>query len=173
VSKFLSYVLRHHPEDVGLTLDAAGWVDVDELLAALAARGRPLDREALERLVEHGTDKKRLELRDGRIRAAQGHTVPVDLRLDPVEPPEVLYHGTVERFLAGILHEGLRPQSRHHVHLSPDVATATAVGSRRGKPVILAVDAAAMYAAGFTFYRAANGVWLTDAVPPRWLSRAP
>jgi putative RNA 2'-phosphotransferase len=174
-------VLRHHPEKIGLVLDGAGWVDIDVLLAALARHGRPCDLATLARLVEHGTEegppagthrpqrKKRLELKDGRIRAAQGHSIPVDLALDPAEPPATLYHGTAERFLDRIFVEGLTPQARHHVHLSPDVPTATAVGSRRGKPVILAVDAARMHAAGLTFYRAANGVWLTDTVPPGYL----
>jgi putative RNA 2'-phosphotransferase len=164
-------VLRHHPEEIGVTLDSAGWIDVHELLAALRKSGRHVDRATLERLVEEGTDKKRLELKDGRIRAAQGHSIPVDLALEPAEPPATLYHGTVERVLDRIFADGLTPQARHHVHLSQDVPTATAVGTRRGKAVILTVDAAGMHAAGLVFYRAANGVWLTDAVPPAYLRR--
>jgi putative RNA 2'-phosphotransferase len=168
-SKHLAYVLRHHPESIGITLDPAGWVDVDTLLAALRGHGRPLDRATLERIVA-GTDKQRYELRDGRIRAAQGHSVPVDLGLAPVSPPSVLFHGTVARNLPGIRVDGLRPGQRQQVHLSPDEATARTVGGRRGDPVVLRVDAAGMHAAGFRFYQAANGVWLTDHVPPNWIT---
>ena len=142
---------------------------MDTLLAALHARGRPLDRATLERIVA-GTDKQRYELRAGRIRAAQGHSVPVELGLEPVSPPAVLFHGTVARNLPGIRATGLRPGQRHQVHLSPDEATARSVGGRRGEPVVLRVDAAGMHAAGFLFYRAANGVWLTDRVPPDWIT---
>jgi putative RNA 2'-phosphotransferase len=170
LSRFLSYVLRHRPEAIGIALDGAGWVEVDTLLAALAAHGRPVDRDTLDRLVA-GTDKQRLELDGARIRAAQGHSVPVELRLPPVPPPAVLYHGTVARFLPGILATGLYPRSRHHVHLSADIGTARAVGARRGDPVVLRIDAAGMHRDGHAFYRAANGVWLTAHVPPRWISR--
>jgi putative RNA 2'-phosphotransferase len=167
-SRFLSYVLRHHPDAVGLTLDRGGWVSVDSLLAALAAHDRPITRETLDALVA-GTDKVRLERDGDRIRAAQGHTVPVDLELSPAIPPDALYHGTVARFLPAILADGLHPRGRHHVHLSPDAATATAVGARRGSPVVLVIDAVEMHHNGHTFFRAANGVWLTDHVPPRWI----
>lgn len=171
-SKFLSYVLRHRPDRIGITLDDAGWVPVDTLLAALAVHGRPLDRARVDRIVA-GTDKKRLELRGGRIRAAQGHSVPVDLQLEPLTPPEVLFHGTVERFLAQILVQGLRPQGRTHVHLSADVGTARTVGARRGRPVVLIIAAGRMHAAGHAFVRAANGVWLTEEVPAQYLTRSP
>ena len=170
VSRFLAYVLRHRPDAIGIELDGGGWVGVEELLAALSRHGRPLPRARLERVVAE-SDKRRYELADGRIRAAQGHSVAVDLGLAASEPPPVLYHGTVERFLGRILAEGLRPGSRTHVHLSPDTATARTVGARRGEPVVLAVDAAGMHAAGHRFFRAANGVWLTAAVPPGWISR--
>jgi len=166
--RFLTYVLRHHPEAIGVDLDSGGWVGVEALLAALARHGRPMDRTALDRIVA-GDDKRRFELRDGRIRAAQGHSVPVDLRLLAVEPPSELYHGTVERFLSRIRAEGLRPKGRTHVHLSPDVATARAVGARRGVPVVLTVDAAGMHRQGLAFYLSANGVWLTAHVPPEWI----
>jgi putative RNA 2'-phosphotransferase len=168
-SKFLSYVLRHHPEAVDLELGDGGWVEIDTLLAALARSGRPVSRATLDRVVA-GTDKRRLEVDGDRIRAAQGHTVPVDLGLTPAVPPAVLYHGTVEPFLASIRVEGLTPRGRTHVHLSADRQTATTVGARRGRPVVLTVDAAAMHGAGHEFYRAANGVWLTRAVPPQWIS---
>jgi putative RNA 2'-phosphotransferase len=168
-SRYLSYVLRHRPDAIGIQLDGAGWVDIDILLAALARHGRPLAREELDRVMA-GTDKRRFQTRDGRIRAAQGHTVPVDLGLLPVVPPAVLYHGTVARFLGRIQTEGLRAGRRSHVHLSADPRTAAAVGGRRGRPVILLVDAAGMHRHGHHFYRAANGVWLTDRVPPDWIS---
>jgi putative RNA 2'-phosphotransferase len=176
LSRYLTYVLRHRPDEIGITLDPAGWVEVDTLLAALARHGRPVTRAALDRVVAGtdgtaGTAKVRLQVEGGRIRAAQGHSVPVDLDLPPVPPPPVLYHGTVERYLAAILAGGLQPRGRHHVHLSADRATATTVGARRGTPVVLRIDAAGMHAAGYTFHRAANGVWLTASVPPRWLSR--
>jgi putative RNA 2'-phosphotransferase len=171
-SKRLSYVLRHRPDSVGLTLDEAGWVDVDALLAALAAHGLPLTRTELEHVVATN-DKRRFALdEDGtRIRASQGHSVAVELGYEPAAPPAELFHGTVERFLAAILTEGLRPGNRHAVHLSPDVDTARTVGARRGRPVVLRVDAAAMAADGFEFARSANGVWLVPAVPPRYLAR--
>jgi putative RNA 2'-phosphotransferase len=168
VSRLLSYVLRHNPSAIGIRLDAGGWVEVDELLAALAAHGKPIGVDTLQALVA-GTDKQRLELRHGRVRAAQGHSVPVDLGLDPSTPPEVLFHGTVDRFLPGIRAHGLRPRLRQHVHLSVDEPTAATVGARRGTPVILRIDAAGMHRAGHTFFQAANGVWLTAAVPPQWI----
>lgn len=169
-SRFLSYLLRHHPEEVGIELDAAGWVAVDVLLAALAAHGRPLGADQLRRLAEEGTDKRRLELRDGRVRAAQGHSVPVDLGLEPLAPPDRLHHGTATRFLDQIRAAGLRPMGRGHVHLSPDRETALAVGARHGEAVVLTVDAAGLHGRGTAFYRAANGVWLTGAVPPGFLT---
>jgi putative RNA 2'-phosphotransferase len=167
-SRRLALVLRHRPGLIGVMLDPAGWVEVDTLLAALARYGRPLSRTDLDRIVA-GTDKRRYEVHGGRIRAAQGHSVPIDLELPPAVPPAVLYHGTVARFLPGIRRDGLRPGRRRHVHLSPDEHTATVVGRRRGSPVVLRVDAAGLHAAGHTFYRAANGVWLTDRVPPQWI----
>jgi putative RNA 2'-phosphotransferase len=171
-SHFLSYVLRHHPDAVGIELDEGGWIDIETLLAALARHGRPTSRATLDRIVA-GTDKRRLEVDGHRIRAAQGHSVPVELGLPPVQPPAVLYHGTVARFLAGIRADGLKPQQRSHVHLSADPPTARAVGSRRGNPVILTIDAGGMHRAGHEFYRAANGVWLTGTVPPQWISSEP
>ena len=171
-SKLLSLVLRHRPELVGVDLDAGGWVDVDVLLAGLAAHGRPMTRAQLERVVT-SDDKQRFLLRDGRIRASQGHSVPVDLGLEPVPPPDVLFHGTPERNVDSVLREGLHRGSRHHVHLSPDVTTATRVGARRGRPRVLEVDALAMARDGAVFLRSENGVWLVDAVPPRYLRLVP
>jgi putative RNA 2'-phosphotransferase len=171
LSKRLSFVLRHRPDSIGLTLDEAGWVDVDRLLAALAAHGLPLSRDDLDAVVARN-DKQRFAF-DGsgtRIRASQGHSVAVDLGYPAADPPAELFHGTVDRFLPAILAEGLRPGRRHAVHLSPDVATARTVGGRRGRPVVLRVDAARLAADGARFARSANGVWLVDAVPPDYLT---
>lgn len=167
-SKFLSYVLRHNPAAIGVDLDPAGWLDIDALLTAAAAHGRQIDRSTLDQVIAEN-DKRRFEVRGNRIRAAQGHSVNVDLELAAVEPPDVLYHGTATRFLNAILHEGLKPMRRGHVHLSADPATARSVGARHGRPVVLTVDAAGMHHNRHTFHVAANGVWLTHHVPPKWL----
>ena len=170
-SRRLSYVLRHRPDSLGLVLDRAGWVGVDELLAALAASGSPLTREQLEHVVA-SNDKQRFafDATGTRVRASQGHSVPVELGYPPARPPDVLFHGTPLRTVPTVLREGLRPQGRHAVHLSADVATAAAVGRRRGPFAVLRVDAAAMAAAGAVFSRSANGVWLVDAVPAQHLT---
>ncbi|MFB7779953.1 RNA 2'-phosphotransferase [Streptomyces bauhiniae] len=168
VSKYLSKHLRHQPERIGLTLDPAGWVEIDTLLAAAAAHGFPVTRAELDHVVAVN-DKRRFAVEGGRIRASQGHSVEVALGLPPATPPPYLYHGTVARSLDAIRAEGLRPMNRHHVHLSADRETATRVGARRGRPVVLAVDAGAMHRDGHVFHVSANGVWLTDAVPPRYL----
>lgn len=169
-SKFLARVLRHEPELIGLQLEPAGWVNVEELLRKLKKYGRRITRDQLVEIVE-SNDKQRFTLSPDkrRIRAAQGHSVDVDLGLAPIHPPEVLYHGTASGSLDAIFQNGLNPGRRRQVHLSPDPATATRVSSRHGKPTVLRVDAAAMHAAGHLFYRADNGVWLTDAVPVRFL----
>lgn len=167
----LAYVLRHDPQSIGVELDAAGWVDVDTLLRALAAGGLQLTRVELTTLVA-SSDKQRFALDETgrRIRANQGHSIPVDLGLAPIAPPEDLFHGTVEAALAGIRQHGLQRRGRHHVHLSPDAATARVVGARRGHPAVLAVAARRMAADGWRFYRSTNGVWLVDEVPPAYLS---
>lgn len=170
LSKYLSYVLRHHPESVGLELEEGGWIPVVELLDACRRDAHPISLGQLQQVVATN-DKKRFsfDATGRRIRANQGHSVEVDLELDPLEPPELLYHGTVARFLGSILQEGLVRGSRHHVHLSGDDATARRVGSRRGRPVVLVVEAGRMHRDGHPFYRSENGVWLTDAVPPAYL----
>jgi putative RNA 2'-phosphotransferase len=169
-SKFLSTHLRHAPQRLGLTLEPGGWVPVDALLAACVRAGLPLTRPELDEVVERN-NKRRFSYDESgqRIRANQGHSVAVDLQLAPQEPPAVLYHGTGERAAEPIRREGLGKMRRHHVHLSADVPTATAVGRRHGRPVVFAVDAAGMARDGYTFYRSDNGVWLVDAVPPRYL----
>ncbi|MEU4150556.1 RNA 2'-phosphotransferase [Streptomyces sp. NPDC026659] len=168
LSKYLAKHLRHQPERIGLTLDAGGWVEIDALMTAAAAHGFRFTREELDHVVAVN-DKKRYAVDGTRIRASQGHTVDVDLGLPPATPPPYLYHGTVARALDAIRTEGLRPMSRHDVHLSADRETATRVGSRRGRPVVLPVDAAAMHRDGHVFRVSANGVWLTEAVPARYL----
>ncbi|MEZ4364125.1 MAG: RNA 2'-phosphotransferase [Kofleriaceae bacterium] len=173
-SKFLSYVLRHQPGSIGIALDASGWVAIDELLRACAQHGRHLSRELLEDVVANNPKRRFAISEDGlRIRANQGHSTDVDLGYVPAEPPDVLFHGTVARVLPQIRAAGLLRMNRHHVHLSADEATARTVGGRRGRPVILRVDTRAMRAAGHVFFRTPNDVWLTDEVPPAFLSGWP
>jgi len=171
ISKYLSLVLRHDPAAAGVTLDEEGWVDVDDLLAGAARHGFSFTRAELEEVV-HTNEKQRFafSVDSQRIRASQGHSISVDLGLTPETPPEVLYHGTVDRFLSAIMDHGLEKRSRQYVHLSPDVETATRVGSRRGQPVILRIAAASMHSDGFHFFCSANGVWLTERVPPQYIS---
>ncbi|USX51736.1 RNA 2'-phosphotransferase [Lentzea sp. HUAS12] len=166
LSKRMSKALRHQPERVGLTLDAAGWVPVADLLSALGVSEADL-REVVER-----NDKKRFTIDGDRIRASQGHSVEVELGLPVATPPDELFHGTVAQYLDDIMRDGLRPMARHDVHLSPDRETARRVGSRRGRPVILTVDAGRMHADGHEFRLSANGVWLTQHVPARYLGTA-
>ena len=170
ISKYLSKHLRHQPERLGLRLDRGGWVDVDALLETSARRGYPITRAELEDVVARN-DKQRFAFDPSgtRIRANQGHSVAVDLDLEPARPPPILYHGTGERAHESIARSGLRKMGRHHVHLSADIPTARRVGSRRGHPLVLAVDAAAMERAGYIFFRSANGVWLVDSVPAEYL----
>jgi putative RNA 2'-phosphotransferase len=169
-SKFLSKVLRHRPEIIGIHLDKNGWVNVTELLNACRKHGVLLDRETLERIVETNEKQRFSFSKDGqKIRANQGHSVPIDLNLEPMEPPDRLYHGTASRFLPSIRKRGLIKGSRHHVHLSGDPVTARQVGKRHGSPIILQVLAREMHWDGYTFFQSANGVWLTDFVPTRYL----
>ncbi|MEU0050231.1 RNA 2'-phosphotransferase [Streptomyces sp. NPDC006184] len=168
VSRYLSRHLRHQPERIGITPDPGGWVDIGTLIAAAAAHGFRFTRDELDHVVATN-DKQRFVTEGTRIRASQGHSIEVDLGLPPATPPPHLYHGTVERSLAAIRAEGLRPMDRHDVHLSADRETATRVGARRGRPVVLTVDSGAMHRDGHVFHLSANGVWLTAAVPPRHL----
>jgi putative RNA 2'-phosphotransferase len=169
-SKFLSYVLRHQPEAIGLVLDAEGWADVEVLLECARLAGQVFSRHDLEQVVA-GNDKQRFVLSpDGRrIRANQGHSVEVELQLPTIEPPAELFHGTALRFAVAIRAEGLKPGSRRHVHLSANEDTARAVGQRHGKPLVFRVASGAMARAGFDFFRSENGVWLTARVPPEYL----
>lgn len=173
VSKYLARHLRHAPDRIGLVLDDAGWVDVEDLLAACRAHGFRLTRAELDEVVRRN-DKRRYayDPTRRRIRASQGHSVPVDLGLPPAAPPPLLFHGTTTASLPAILADGLRPMRRLAVHLSPDVVTAERVGRRHGRPAVLAVDAAAMARDGHVFTLSANGVWLADAVPASYLRQA-
>ena len=169
-SKFLSLVLRHEPERVGISLDPAGWVAVDELLDGCRRACKPISRELLEEIVRT-SDKQRFALSDDglRIRANQGHSVEVELGYEPATPPAVLYHGTADRFLDSIRREGLKRGQRHHVHLSERAETAAAVGQRHGRLVLLTVRAGDMGRDGYAFFWTPNGVWLTEHVPPAYL----
>jgi putative RNA 2'-phosphotransferase len=170
VSKFLSLVLRHKPEEIGLTLDENGWANIEELIQLANLRGTRLNRALLDQLVAEN-DKQRFALsEDGRrIRASQGHSIDIDLALAPAQPPELLYHGTASRFIESIRASGLHSANRHHVHLSLDVPTATKVGQRHGKPVVLTVRSGEMSEAGHSFFLSANGVWLTERVPAEFI----
>lgn len=170
-SKFLSFVLRHSPEAIGLELDSEGWASIGDLQNGARQQGREVDNELLRAVVD-GNEKKRFSIsEDGlRIRAVQGHSAPtVNLQHVEKKPPAILYHGTATRFLESIKAQGLVPGSRHHVHLSESRETALSVGKRYGSPVILEVKALDMYNAGIKFYQADNGVWLTDNVPREFL----
>lgn len=170
-SKFLSLVLRHQPEMIGIELDESGWTDVDQLLEALDRRGRTVTREQLEFVVREN-DKRRFALSDdgSRIRASQGHSINVKLGYVPVEPPESLYHGAPEKFVASIRQSGLKRMQRHDVHLHEDQHVAETVGQRRGNPVVLVIRSGDMHRDGYEFFVTPNQVWLTDHVPAQYIS---
>jgi len=171
--KFLSYVLRHQPQSIGLQLDSEGWANIDELIAGAVHHGQKLDVALIKEVVAHN-DKKRFSLSlDGKfIRAVQGHsTRMVQRNLEAKSPPQWLYHGTATRFMASILAQGLLPGTRHYVHLSIDEKTALKVGSRHGKPVVLRIAALAMHEKDLAFYQAENGVWLSKNVPVEFISQ--
>lgn len=170
-SRYISLILRHKPETIGITLDEHGWADVGELIAGVG-RTHPLDMALLEEIVR--TDEKQRYSFNGDktlIRANQGHSIPVDVELSRLEPPSVLYHGTGQKYVPSIDRQGLLPKSRLYVHLSADEDTAAKVGRRHGEPVIYAVQAGRMSADGYPFYRSVNGVWLTKEVPTEYLAK--
>jgi putative RNA 2'-phosphotransferase len=170
ISKFLSKHLRHCPEELGIILEPGGWVPIADLLAGAVRVGFRFTPEELAEVVA-SSDKQRFAIDDTgtKIRANQGHSTEVDLQLEPAEPPAELFHGTADYKLAAILRDGLVRMTRHHVHLSPDAETATKVGQRHGRPIVLVIAAAGMRAAGHVFFRSTNGVWLVDHVPPEYL----
>ncbi len=170
ISKFMSLVLRHQPELIGLELNENGWANVNELIDKMKTKGVEADFELINIVVETN-DKKRFAFNEDKsmIRASQGHSIEVELNLPEVDPPEYLFHGTVQIFVDVIQKEGLKRMSRQHVHLSKDRDTAIKVGSRRGKPVILLIQAAKMHADGYKFYLSENEVWLTDEVPVHYI----
>jgi len=168
LSKKISHALRHHPTDFGLTLDAQGWVPVEDLIAGLTAKGWVIDITILEEIVSED-DRGRYTIREGMIRANQGHSVVISLGLEPVEPPEFLFHGTIQPFVDSIRVQGLLPMNLHAVHLSENRGLAEEVGQRNGKPVVLRVNSGLMFAAGYEFTRTENNVWLTNTVPPEFI----
>lgn len=173
IGKFLSYILRHRPDTIGITLDREGWANITDLVAAAAKSGKRFDREIIEAVVA-SNDKRRFALsEDGqRIRAVQGHSLKdIDLGYAGKVPPEFLYHGTATRFLESILEKGLSPRSRQYVHLSQDPKTATMVGKRHGVPVVLLIAAAKMHEKGHKLYQAENGIWLTLRVPAEFITK--
>lgn len=168
-SKFISLILRHKPETIGITLDEHGWANVDELIAGIA-KTHPIDMAILDQIVAED-EKQRYSFNEDKtlIRANQGHSIPVDVELEEKQPPEILYHGTGEKYVSSINEQGLIPKSRLYVHLSGDEETARKVGQRHGKPVIYKVKSGEMYNDGYKFFRSVNGVWLTKSVPVKYL----
>lgn len=170
-SRYISLILRHKPETIGITLDEHGWADVDELIAGVS-RTHPLTMELLEEIVR--TDEKQRYSFNGDktlIRANQGHSIPVDVELPELEPPAILYHGTGQKYVPSIDRQGLLPKSRLYVHLSADEDTAAKVGRRHGPPIVYTVQAGKMSEDGYLFYRSVNGVWLTKEVPIEYLAK--
>lgn len=171
ISRFLSLILRHKPEIAGVSLDEHGWANVDELIAGVG-KTRPLTMEILEEIVRTD-EKRRYSFNEDKtlIRANQGHSIPVDVELEEVAPPETLYHGTGEKYVPSIEAKGLVPKSRLYVHLSSDYETAFKVGGRHGRPVVFRIQAMRMFRDGFKFYRSVNGVWLAKSVPAEYFER--
>jgi len=170
ISKFLSLVLRHKPETIGLELDEAGWTNVDTLIQKLNQNGKTIDFKILEEVVKTN-NKKRFAFNEDKtqIRASQGHSIEIDHGFEAMVPPDILFHGTAEKNIGSILQSGLDKRNRHHVHLSADLETALMVGKRHGKPVIFEVAALKMHEEGMPFYKSENAVWLTELVPAKYL----
>ena len=171
ISKFLSLILRHNPDKINLELDDQGWAQVDELIEKSNKYRFALNLQVLNEVVTNN-DKQRFSFNEDKtkIRANQGHSIIVDLNFEPQQPPEFLYHGTVAKFLDSIKEQGLLKMNRHHVHLSDNRDTATKVGARRGKPIILSIRSGEMYRSGVIFFKSKNGVWLTDCVLPEFIN---
>ncbi len=170
ISKYLSYHLRHHPEKLSLQIEPGGWVKVEELLTACRRNNFLINRKELEEVVSENYKKRfSFDAKGTRIRANQGHSIAVDLQLKEITPPAILYHGTIKSALESILKQGLQKMARHHVHLSADINIAKIVGKRRGKPIVLQINATKMYEESYKFFCSNNGVWLVDEVPPQYL----
>lgn len=170
MGRFISLILRHHPETVGIQLDAHGWANVDELLHGINVSGRKIDMKMLERIVQNN-NKKRYSFNEDKtkIRANQGHSIKVDVEMQEIIPPNELYHGTADRFMDSIKEKGILKMSRQYVHLSLDVETAVMVGKRHGKPIILVVDTKNMLEDGYTFWLSDNGVWQSEDIPWKYV----
>lgn len=169
-SKFLALILRHQPSAAGITLDSEGWADVPSLIQGMITAGTPMTLDELRQIVaEDNKGRYVFNADQSKIRAAQGHSVNVDLGLKEIQPPDILYHGTAMRFRDAILSEGIKKMSRQHVHLSDTVGTAINVGSRHGSPLVLTVEAKLMYTDGIKFYQSENGIWLTDDIAPKYI----
>lgn len=166
ISKYLSYILRHKPESIGLMLDINGWANIDELISK--TKEFVLTKEMLQEIVKT-SDKQRFIIKDDKIRANQGHSIDIDLNVLPTNPPSVLYHGTVIKNVDVIMQEGIKSMSRHYVHLSADKQTAINVGKRHGKPIVMQINSQAMSEDGYKFYLSENNVWLTDYIPPKYI----
>ena len=172
ISKFLSLVLRHQPQEIGLNLDANGWANVDELIQKCAIKNIKFNFEDLKEVVATNEKQRFIFNEDkSKIRANQGHSIEIDLALEPIMPPKFLYHGTAEKNVTSILENGINKMNRQHVHLSQEKATAINVGSRHGKPVVLIIQSGIMYEAGLVFYKSENNVWLTDFVDKKYISK--
>lgn len=172
ISKFLSLVLRHQPETIGIQLDQNGWADIDELIEKANNFGTKFDRPTLNHIIETNS-KKRFAFNEtlDKIRASQGHSIEIELGYTNQQPPEILFHGTSEKFVQSILATGLDKRNRQHTHLSADIETAIKVGQRHGKPFVFKVLVGQMYQDNFVFYISENGVWLTDNVPTKYLKQ--
>jgi len=170
ISKFLSLVLRHQPERIGLSLDAHGWAAIEDLIEQARAHGVHLTRELIGHIVATSDKKRFASSADGKmIRANQGHSIDIELDLEPRQPPEILFHGTAHHALVGIRTRGLQSGTRRHVHLTSDEQAARKVGARHGRPVVLQIRAGGMWREGWRFYLSDNGVWLTDQVPVEYI----
>lgn len=170
LSKYLSLVLRHQPDEIDIELDENGWARVDELIEKINQKGIKIDLTILKTIVETN-NKKRFAFNENgdKIRASQGHSISIDLGYTPQKPPSVLFHGTAQQNVESILKNGIEKRSRQHVHLSADVDTALKVGQRHGKPIILQINSASMFEQNHSFFISENGVWLTDFVPSKYI----
>jgi putative RNA 2'-phosphotransferase len=170
ISKFLSLILRHKPDSVGVELDENGWTDINVLLEKMNVAGTKIDRTVLDYVVDTNP-KKRFAISDcgAKIRASQGHSVEIDLAYEPADPPQFLFHGTPQKIVPLIKAGGLKKMGRHHVHMNAEAEPCIEVAQRYGKPVVLKIAAAKMHNAGYEFFRSANSVWLTDNVPPEFI----